>query len=97
MEVGLFRELVLGVVKHTVFEHFVAGADTGEVGRTVKKVWSNIRCLNKGLLSSSYLDIHLMMKELKRRVNACGWLGLTEGESPLKLKTQASSIVEVKM
>ncbi|KAI3799095.1 hypothetical protein L1987_34385 [Smallanthus sonchifolius] len=50
---------------------------------------------NKGLLSSSYLDRHLMIKELKRRVNACGWLGLTEGESPLK--TQASSIVEVKM
>ncbi|XP_076959818.1 proline dehydrogenase 2, mitochondrial-like [Bidens hawaiensis] len=39
MEVGLVRELVLSVVKRTVYEHFVAVEDTGEVGRTVEKLW----------------------------------------------------------
>ncbi|XP_076925210.1 proline dehydrogenase 2, mitochondrial-like [Bidens hawaiensis] len=39
MKVGLARELVLGVVKRTVYEHFVAGEDTCEVGRTVEKLW----------------------------------------------------------
>ncbi|KAI3520937.1 hypothetical protein L1887_10392 [Cichorium endivia] len=41
MQVGLLRELVLGVIKHTVYEHFVAGADTSEAGRTVKKLWES--------------------------------------------------------
>ncbi|KAJ0704195.1 putative proline dehydrogenase [Helianthus annuus] len=41
MEVGMVRKIVLGVIKHTVYEHFVAGADTGEVNRTVKKLWES--------------------------------------------------------
>lgn len=41
MQVGLFREIVLGVIKHTSYEHFVAGADTEETGRTVKKLWES--------------------------------------------------------
>ncbi|MFS8011093.1 putative proline dehydrogenase [Helianthus anomalus] len=41
MEVGSVRKMVLGVIKHTVYEHFVAGADTGEVNRTVKKLWES--------------------------------------------------------
>ncbi|KAI3677410.1 hypothetical protein L2E82_51693 [Cichorium intybus] len=41
MQVGLLREIVLGAIKHTSYEHFVAGADTEETGRTVKKLWES--------------------------------------------------------
>ncbi|KAL4577348.1 hypothetical protein LXL04_013457 [Taraxacum kok-saghyz] len=41
MQVGLLSEVVLGVIKHTVYEHFVAGADTAEAGQTVKKLWES--------------------------------------------------------
>ncbi|KAL4568617.1 hypothetical protein LXL04_024232 [Taraxacum kok-saghyz] len=41
MQVGLLREIVMGAIKHTSYEHFVAGADTEETGRTVKKLWES--------------------------------------------------------
>ncbi|KAL7614929.1 proline dehydrogenase 2, mitochondrial isoform X1 [Lactuca sativa] len=41
MQMGLLREAVLGGIKHTVYEHFVAGSDAGEAGRTVKKLWES--------------------------------------------------------
>ncbi|KAI3713104.1 hypothetical protein L1987_71675 [Smallanthus sonchifolius] len=41
MQVGLLREVVLGSIKHTSYEHFVAGADLEETGRTVKKLWES--------------------------------------------------------
>ncbi|KAF5779434.1 putative proline dehydrogenase [Helianthus annuus] len=41
MHVGLLREIVLGVIKHTSYEHFVAGADLEETGRTVQKLWES--------------------------------------------------------
>ncbi|KVI02609.1 Proline dehydrogenase [Cynara cardunculus var. scolymus] len=41
MQVGIFREIVLGTIKHTSYEHFVAGADMVETGRTVKRLWES--------------------------------------------------------
>lgn len=41
MQVGILREIVLGTIKHTSYEHFVAGADTVEAGRTVKRLWES--------------------------------------------------------
>ncbi|KVI08980.1 Proline dehydrogenase, partial [Cynara cardunculus var. scolymus] len=41
MQVGFFREVVLSVIKHTVYEHFVAGGHTGEAGQTVKRLWES--------------------------------------------------------
>ncbi|XP_071692122.1 proline dehydrogenase 2, mitochondrial-like [Rutidosis leptorrhynchoides] len=41
MEIGLLREIVLGLIKHTSYEHFVAGADLEETGRTVTKLWKS--------------------------------------------------------
>ncbi|PWA46447.1 methylenetetrahydrofolate reductase family protein [Artemisia annua] len=41
MEVGLFKDVVLGTIKHTSYEHFVAGADMEETGQTVKKLWES--------------------------------------------------------
>ncbi|KAD3640974.1 hypothetical protein E3N88_30197 [Mikania micrantha] len=41
MQVSLLREIVLGTIKHTSYEHFVAGADLEETGRTVKKLWES--------------------------------------------------------
>ncbi|KAJ9564271.1 hypothetical protein OSB04_000237 [Centaurea solstitialis] len=41
MEVGVLRDVVLGTIKHTSYEHFVAGPDTVEAGRTVKRLWES--------------------------------------------------------
>nr|XP_043634834.1 proline dehydrogenase 2, mitochondrial-like [Erigeron canadensis] len=47
MEVGLVRDMVLGVIKHSVYHHFVAGEDTYQAGQTVKKLWE---CGLRGML-----------------------------------------------
>ncbi|KAK3013058.1 hypothetical protein RJ639_009658 [Escallonia herrerae] len=39
METPVLREAVLGVVKGTIYEHFCAGSDTEEAGRTVRRLW----------------------------------------------------------
>lgn len=38
MNLGLFREVVLGTIKYTAYPHFVAGADTVETGETCRKL-----------------------------------------------------------
>nr|XP_043606962.1 proline dehydrogenase 2, mitochondrial-like [Erigeron canadensis] len=41
MEVGLVKDVIMNVIKHTSYEHFVAGSDLNETGRTVKKLWES--------------------------------------------------------
>ncbi|KAJ0846422.1 putative proline dehydrogenase [Helianthus annuus] len=41
MDVGLFRAVVLTTIKHTAYNHFVAGADTVETGQTVRRLWES--------------------------------------------------------
>ncbi|XP_076888433.1 proline dehydrogenase 2, mitochondrial-like [Bidens hawaiensis] len=41
MEAGLFRHAMLGLIKHTAYSHFVAGGDTVETGRTVRRLWDS--------------------------------------------------------
>ena len=37
----VFREGVLKVIKHSAYDHFVAGEDTVEAGRTVNRLWES--------------------------------------------------------
>ncbi|KAJ9562136.1 hypothetical protein OSB04_007296 [Centaurea solstitialis] len=37
----VFREAVLKVIRHSAYDHFVAGADTVEAGRTVNRLWDS--------------------------------------------------------
>ncbi|KAI3784972.1 hypothetical protein L1987_44080 [Smallanthus sonchifolius] len=41
MEVGLVRSAVMGTIKHTAYNHFVAGSDTVETGQTVRRLWDS--------------------------------------------------------
>nr|XP_043618161.1 proline dehydrogenase 2, mitochondrial-like [Erigeron canadensis] len=41
MDYALFRKAVLGGVKYTAYDHFVAGGDTVETGKTVLKLWNS--------------------------------------------------------
>nr|GEZ02489.1 proline dehydrogenase 2, mitochondrial-like [Tanacetum cinerariifolium] len=40
-EIGLLEDVVLGTIKPTSYEHFVADADMEETGQTVKKLWES--------------------------------------------------------
>nr|AHJ08572.1 PDH1 [Helianthus tuberosus] len=41
MEAGLFKNVAMGTIKHTAYNHFVAGCDTVETGQTVKRLWES--------------------------------------------------------
>lgn len=41
MEVPLFKSAVMGTIKYTAYDHFVAGSDTVETGKTVRKLWDS--------------------------------------------------------
>lgn len=41
MEFGLFKAAVMGTIKHTAYDHFVAGGDTVETGRTVMRLYDS--------------------------------------------------------
>ncbi|CAK9185941.1 unnamed protein product [Ilex paraguariensis] len=38
MDMAVLREIILGTIKHTFYEHFVAGKDLPEVGQTIVKL-----------------------------------------------------------
>ncbi|GKE14322.1 proline dehydrogenase, partial [Tanacetum coccineum] len=41
IEIGLLEDVVLGTIKSTSYEHFVADADMEETGQTMKKLWES--------------------------------------------------------
>ncbi|KAI3500598.1 hypothetical protein L1887_36422 [Cichorium endivia] len=41
MKVPLFKQLVMGTIKCTAYDHFVAGRDTVETGETVRRLWDS--------------------------------------------------------
>lgn len=41
MEFKLFRDVVMGTIKYTAYDHFVAGGDTVETGKTVLKLYDS--------------------------------------------------------
>nr|AHF58597.1 proline dehydrogenase [Chrysanthemum lavandulifolium] len=41
MEFRLFRDVVMGTIKYTAYDHFVAGGDTVETGKTVLKLYDS--------------------------------------------------------
>ena len=52
IETPVLREIILGCVKRSFYEQFVAGEDLEETGRTIRKIWDNAglrSMLNYGL------------------------------------------------
>ena len=41
MDVPLFKNAVMGAIKYTAYDHFVAGSDTVETGHTVRRLWDS--------------------------------------------------------
>ena len=41
MDVPLFKNAVMGAIKYTAYDHFVAGCDTVETGHTVRRLWDS--------------------------------------------------------
>ncbi|CAH1420870.1 unnamed protein product [Lactuca virosa] len=41
MDFPLFKKVVMGTIKYTAYDHFVAGGDTVETGKTVRRLWNS--------------------------------------------------------
>lgn len=41
MNVGVFKDVVMGFTKCTFYDHFVAGRNVNEAGETVKMLWDD--------------------------------------------------------
>lgn len=42
METPILKQIILGGIKHTFYDHFCAGKDVEEAGRTITRLWNDV-------------------------------------------------------
>ena len=78
METAGLRGIVLGTIRHTFFEHFCAGRDAEEAGRTARRIWESTGM--RAMLN--YALEHTTDNPTSDR-NLEGFIGTVEASKPL--------------